>query len=356
MQSSRRVEFHRCKYPVGDDGIHTGTFIHLVEVGQWFPGKEVFSILTRNRRPLRVIQQSFHQVRSRNAVLQALLILNPDCIATEPLRKTQNCHIHHALLQDLCVSQFCSFIGAGDECHSARIQPAPYGLGLFYWDLLHSSDERRLAQALLIDAYLIEQVVFYDGVVHSHAAFIENAKNRFAVLEFVGQRFAKFGLRLGQRREVQLAHVAFIVRHLLFFQPLADFAPEALIRKVFGPNRAEADSRFMQTGIKVQHSHKAWPLARQVRHSQNRTAMAHQARKNVVAILPYGFGDHNAGLWVDAHKHIHAHTLAGNEPVVPRGIVGMPSANLDSLCLKGRNQSSFHLGLCGPAHLICRFA
>jgi AraC-like DNA-binding protein len=56
----------------------------------------------------------------------------------------------------------------------------------------HLRHQRRLAQTLLEDARRIQHFVVDYGVVHAHAAFIEDPNNRLAMLEIGGELCAQF--------------------------------------------------------------------------------------------------------------------------------------------------------------------
>ena len=49
--------------------------------------------------------------------------------------------------------------------------------------------ERRLGQAFLVDPRREEQFVGDDGVVHAHAAFVENAQDRLSEAQRIGDLF-----------------------------------------------------------------------------------------------------------------------------------------------------------------------
>ena len=59
----------------------------------------------------------------------------------------------------------------------------------------HLRDQRGLGQALLEEAGRVEQLVVDDGVVHAHAAFVEDAHDGLLGRRAAGQRLAEFDLR-----------------------------------------------------------------------------------------------------------------------------------------------------------------
>ena len=82
--------------------------------------------------------------------------------------------------------------------------------------------------------------------------------------------------------------------------------------------------------------------------------MAHQAGQNMIAVLPYRFGDHDRRIRGDVREDIHAHALVIDEAVLELRIVGMRAAQGESFGLESLGQLRFHLRLRGPADLIGR--
>ena len=79
--------------------------------------------------------------------------------------------------------------------------------------LLHRGVERGLAQPLLEDAGRMQQLVGDDGVVHAHAAFVENAQDGLVATQVGGQRAADgLGASGGSLTAVKRRHVAGVVR------------------------------------------------------------------------------------------------------------------------------------------------
>ena len=75
------------------------------------------------------------------------------------------------------------------------IQPAANRLRFGVGNRGHGGHQGRLAEPFLVNARGIEQIVLDDGVIHPHAAFIEDAENCFARLQIAGQRRAQLPLR-----------------------------------------------------------------------------------------------------------------------------------------------------------------
>ncbi len=81
-----------------------------------------------------------------------------------------------------------------------------------------------MGQPFFIDAAGIQQLVFEDGVIHAHAAFVEDAEDRLFLQELARQRLSLGALGLGQPARVQVADVAGVVRDDALADPLADAA------------------------------------------------------------------------------------------------------------------------------------
>ena len=81
-----------------------------------------------NWRPVAVIQQPLSQIRCRNQIFQALLILNTNHVATEVIRYAERRDIHSALVENLIVGEIGLRIWTGKELHPLRVQPASHRL------------------------------------------------------------------------------------------------------------------------------------------------------------------------------------------------------------------------------------
>ena len=140
----------------------------------------------------------FGQVGGRRHVLQALLILDADRIAAELVRDAHGRDVHLALLENLIESQLGRCILAEGELHALGDQPVVHAVRLGVADRAHLGDQRRLAQPLLVDACGIQQLIVDDGVVHAHAALVEDAHDGLAMLELARQFCAQLRACCGQ--------------------------------------------------------------------------------------------------------------------------------------------------------------
>src|ERR1017187_8611917 len=164
----------------------------------------------------------------------------------------------------------------------------------------------------------------------------------------------KSPLRGGKLLLNQPVHMVQVIDDTMVMQPFAKSLLEQFIFEVFAPERAESHSRLVQTAIQIQHTHKAWPLTGPIRYGQDGAAVARQASKNVIAVLPDSFCNNQRCVWVDMSKNVHAHPLVIDESMPELRIEGMCSAQSKPFGFEGFCQLRFHLRLCGPTHLICR--
>ena len=86
----------------------------------------------------------------------------------------------------------------------------------------HLGDQRRLAEPLLEDSGGIEQLVVDDGVVHAHAAFVEDAHDGLAMPEIGGELGAELCAVGGQLAFVERVDVREIVRDLAGAEPFVE--------------------------------------------------------------------------------------------------------------------------------------
>ena len=84
--------------------------------------------------------------------------------------------------------------------------------------------------------------------------------------------------------------------------------------------------------------------------------MANQAGKNVIAVLPDSFGNHDRRIRMDVLEYIHPHALAIDKSMLEALIVRMSAAQGISLSTERFDELRFHLLLRRPAHLVCRLA
>ena len=183
---------------IGHQRVQAGAFVHFVEMRQRLALVEHAPVAARaHRRPVHVVQQAFGQVGCRRQILQPLLILDADGVAAEVVGDAQRGDVHLALLEDLRVGQIGLRVAAGAELHAFAVEPGAHLLRFLGAGGEHFGVERRLAEALLEHAGGMQQFIGDDGVVHAHAAFVEDAHDGLVAPQFGGQARAGF---LGARR------------------------------------------------------------------------------------------------------------------------------------------------------------
>ncbi len=200
---------------IGDERVETSTFVHFIEMWNRLPRVQFFAgDFVTNRRALDVVEQTFDQIGRGRDVLQTLLILNADGIASKFIRDANGGDVHFALGQHLSFSQFVFFIHAEIEFHSSCKQPIVNRARVLIGHDSHFGEQRGLAQAFFEHADRVEQFIRDDGIEHAHTAFVENSHDGFVRAEFA-RKFdadlcrARRDFRIGKR-----AHMRRIVRDL----------------------------------------------------------------------------------------------------------------------------------------------
>ena len=185
------------------------------------------------------------------------------------------------------------------ELHAARQQPIVHGARLGIGHGPHLGIQRRLAQALLVDAQREEQLVGDDGVVHAHAAFVEDAHDGALLHELLGEldRRSWSGPPEPLRGIVRLDMRGVVLDRALV-QPGAQSLDKELVGEILAPQRAVLLARFGEAAVEVEHPHQPRPRAAPVGHGQDRALMLQQPGQHVMAILPDRFGhDRRAHPW-----------------------------------------------------------
>ena len=187
----------------------------------------------------------------------------------------------------------------------------------------HLGDERGLAQALLEEARRVEVLVIDDGVVHAHAAFVEDTHDGHPVGQLARQAAAGGG-RVGvQTAHVQVTHMGRVVLDGARLDPRPDRLVRERVGQVVAPDGAVAAAHLGQRRVDVEHAHQPRPLAQPVGHGQDRASMSAQPGQHVMAVLPDRLGHDDGRVAVDAREHVHAHALAGDEAVAGARIHGV---------------------------------
>ena len=278
---------------IGDQRIQAGALVHFVEVRQRVIFIQHAPVAARaHRRPIDIVQQAFRQIGSRRQVLQTLLILDADGVAAEVVGDAQGRDVHFALFQDLRLRQIGFGIAADAKLHALVAQPGAHRARFIGAGREHFGIERGLAQALFEHACRMQQLIRNDGVVHAHAAFVENTQDGFVAAQLGGQACAGL-LRAGrQLAGGQRAHVAGVVQDRLARQPAAQARQEEIVGKIRAPERAVSDTGLGHGSVQVQHPDQAGPFAAPIGHGEDGAAMGEKAGQDVMAILPNGLDHH----------------------------------------------------------------
>jgi len=139
--------------------------------------------------------------------------------------------------------------------------------------------------------------------------------------QIVGQLGA--GLAGGARNldPAQLGHVARGVGAAAGGQPLLQPAEEVVIGEVFAPQRGVGDTGFGQRAVEIEHAHEPGPGARPVGHRKDRAAVGHQAREDVVGVLPDRLGHNQRRVGVEIGEDRHAFFLRLDKAVAAFRVV-----------------------------------
>src|ERR1039458_9263602 len=89
-------------------------------------------------------------------------------------RSPQGGDVHLALAEDLVFGEIGFGVGARAENHAFTVEPVAHRMGLAIANAAHGGIEGGLAQALLEDAEGHHTFIGNDGVIHSHATFVED--------------------------------------------------------------------------------------------------------------------------------------------------------------------------------------
>ena len=188
------------------------------------PSKSTPAIAAANRRPLGVVQQPLGEVRRDAEVLQALLILDADRRAAEGVGQAHRGVVHRQAFEHLPLGELGGLVVSEPKGHAALEQPGEVRARLRVAHLAHGGVQRRLTQALLEESQRVQQVIGDDGVVHPHAAFVEDAEEGLVGLEREAEPVAGVDGR-GERRRPRFAiegpYVRAVVIDVAALAPLA---------------------------------------------------------------------------------------------------------------------------------------
>jgi hypothetical protein len=238
------------------------------------------------------------------------------------------------------------------ELHALGLEPVEHGAGLGVGDLGGAVVERGLRETLLVNAGLEEQFVGDDGVIHAHAAFVEDAHDGLPAAEVVGDFL---GERAGLGRH-GAAGERFDVRGPVLdgagLEPGREAAEEEVVGEVGAPEGGVFHAGLGERAVEVEHADKAGGGAGPVGDGEDRGLVRDEAVEDVVRILPDGLGDDDGRLRVDRGEHRHAFLLGGDEAVLEGGLVGMGADELVAELGDSGGELPLHRLLAGPGFFV----
>ena len=213
---------------------------------------------------------------------------------------------------------------------------------------------RRLTEPFFEDPGRIHQMVGHDGVEHSHATFVEHTEDCLLAPQLLGDRRGEPPQRLGDFYVGQRHDMVGGMPELPFLEPAAERIAERFVGEVFTPQRGIFLPGLGERGVEIQQPDQPRPLARPVRHGENRTFVRKQSREHMMRVLPRGLGDDQRRRAIDAREHIHPFALRADEAVILLGLELMVNEFIAGI-IDGLMQRFFHLGLGWPAAAIGRW-
>ena len=128
--------------------VQPGAFVHFVKVRHRLAGKQLPAIRIPNRRSIDVVQHTLGEIAGRRQILETLLVLNADRGTTELIRNPHGRDVHFALQEHLRLGQVGFLVGPELKFYALFSEPGVNLSGLPIANILHRSEQGRLAQAL----------------------------------------------------------------------------------------------------------------------------------------------------------------------------------------------------------------
>ena len=328
---------------VGDKPVEPGALVHFVEVGKRLSREKLLAgHLVINGGTLDVVEESLDEVGGGSEVLEALLVLDADRGASELLGDTDGGDVHLALLEDLVLGEVVLLAGAELEGHAAVEEPLVNGARLLVLHGEHLGVERGLAEALLEDAGLVDELVRDDRVVHAHATLVEDSHDLLVVAELLGELGAEL-LGIGGNASLLVGlHMRGGMGDAAGGQPGAESLEERLVAEVIAPEGTVLHTRLGEGAVEVEHADEAWPGAAPVGDSQDRTLMGEESLQEMVAVLPDSLGNDDRGVLGDVAEDLHAVLLAVDEAVAFHRIEAVTAADRAAFLFNYLDQQGLH--------------
>ena len=327
--------------------------------GMGLPGTDDSARLVGNGEALGRTDGALGEIRGSAGLGQTLLILHADRRQAETLNEPGHGDQHGALLEHLIAGQLGRRIGAEHKAHAARFVPGQALLAQRRRHLAHFDQQIRLGQSLKRHADVGQGLLRENAVDHAHAEGVEQADD-FLVLENIAPNLGADdpGRRPHHRvRLVQRQQVCDVVLDPSGLQPRLESLDEERVVEGLGP---QAGIGFVEAGQgsgHAQHADQTGPRAIEIGQQQHRTAVLHQARGQVVGVLPGSQQDDDRRLGIDAGENVAALALAADEtmPLVRLDRMGPLEGDAKSVA-QDVFQFRFEFLLDRPAIDVGRFA
>ncbi len=305
------------------------------------------AVTAENRRPNGIVEQPLGKVTGRNQVLETLLVLDAHGVEGIVIRDPECRDVHLQLLQNLVPGQLGGLIRSQVEAHPMLVQPRVGGLRLVVADGEDFGVQGALGEPLLEDAQRVDALVIEDGVVHTHAALIEDADDRLALAKLRGDGNPELGFGAGGQGG-QIPDVRLVVHNGAGFEPFAQAAHEPVVREVHAPRGGVAPPHLGKTRVEIEESDETRPFAREVCDGKNRSAVGTETRQDVVAVLPDRLGNNDRRIGGNPREHLDAHPLAIDEPVAGGLVERVGTRDVPTQPPECSGDRLFQLSLGGP--------
>ncbi|MNV31102.1 hypothetical protein D3C71_1223950 [compost metagenome] len=238
------------------------------------------------------------------------------------------------------------------ERHALGEQVLIDGTTFLHRHLIGGEIQCRLRQALLEDAERHQEFIRHDGIVHTHAALVENAEDDLVGAEVAGDLLRQILEILRHLACLKRRHMARVMVDRTFQKPLGKTAAEEIVVECLAPQRGIGDTRLGQRAVEIEQADQTRPLAGPVGNGQDRSLVAGETGQHMVRILPDGFCDDHRHIGIDLRKRIHALALRGEKAVAFFRLVGVSA--LHRVAEAGEHLAEFllHRILGRPALLV----
>ena len=253
---------------VGEEAVEAGAFIDLVEVGDGLAAADDFAGGVFHRGAVAVVEGAFDEVGGGKEVLEALLVLDADGLAAVLIGDAAGGDVGFALPDHLFLGEFGFGIGAEVKGETFFYIPREDGVGLGVGHLGGAIVEGGLGEAFFENAGGEEELVGDDGVIHAHAAFVEDAHDGFAGAEVGGDGGGGFGRGGGDLGFGEGSDVGRAVLEGAFGEPCFEAGKEEVVFEIFAPEGGIGHAGFGEGAVEVEHADEAGPGAGPVGHGE----------------------------------------------------------------------------------------